>query len=95
VKVARVGSYQFSDHHFIQIWCTDLQIRQRALLERALGIATLPEITTIDQLRDRIRNLARSLETTAVSLAELREHARETGAEARLRRLDELDRAAK
>ncbi|MCU7731070.1 hypothetical protein ODJ79_45785 [Actinoplanes sp. KI2] len=94
VKVARVGSYQFSDHHFIQIWCTDPATRRRALLERALGIATLPKITTVDQLQDRIESLARSLETTVVSLAELRAHAQEAGAEARLRRLDELERAS-
>jgi hypothetical protein len=94
LSVNRIGAYQFYDHHFIQIWCADPAIRRRALLGRALGIATLPEITTRQQLADRIRTLAASLETAEVSFAQLCRHATDSGDEDRLRRLTALDQGA-
>ncbi|MEO3778349.1 hypothetical protein ABGB16_16160 [Micromonospora sp. B11E3] len=87
ISLSRIGSYQFRDNHFIQIWCADVEIRQRALKERSLGIATLPEVTCQADLETRIRDLAGNIEVAAVSIAELREYAESKGDERRLSRL--------
>jgi hypothetical protein len=89
-SLSRIGSYQFRDHHFIQIWCADAGTRQKALKERSLGIATIPEISCLDDLRTRIRDLANQLETTEITVAELCEYAKTKGDEWRIKRLKTL-----
>lgn len=86
----RLGSYQFYDNHFIQVWCADTATRRRALMERSLGIATLPEVTTERDLQKRARLLASSLQVAEVSVADLRAHAASTGDHDRLHRLEKL-----
>nr|BFE57727.1 hypothetical protein GCM10020063_022530 [Dactylosporangium thailandense] len=89
---SRVGAYQFWDNHFIQIWCGDAAVRRTALLDRALGVATLPAVTTLPDFQTRIRHLAEALEVPEVSVAELRRHAGRTGDARRLQSLDALER---
>ena len=90
ISFSRIGSYQFRDHHFIQIWCADTSARQKALKERSLGIATQPEISCLDDLRTRIRDLANQLETAEATIVELCEYAEINGDEWRLKRLKAL-----
>jgi hypothetical protein len=90
LPLARVGSYQFRDNHFIQVWCTDTETRKKALRERSLGIATLPEVTCLEDLQTRIGDLANNLQVPAVSIAELRRYAELKGDERRLNRLTSL-----
>lgn len=90
LSTARIGSYQFRDNHFIQIWCADAATRQKALKERSLGIATLPEVTCLEDLRTRIRDLANNLQVPEVSIADLRKYAELRGDERRLNRLVSL-----
>jgi hypothetical protein len=90
VPLTRIGSYQFRDNHFIQVWCADAASRRQALIERSLGIATLPDITSVPELEARIRDLAEKLRVPAVSVDELRDHAKHTGDDRRLRSLAAL-----
>jgi DNA-binding transcriptional LysR family regulator len=90
IPPARIGTYQFRDNHFILVWCDDPAVRRRALMDRSLGIATLPEITSADDLRTRVRALAESLEVPEVSLADLRRHARDSDNPRHRQRLDRL-----
>jgi hypothetical protein len=85
-----VGSFRFHHHHFVQVWCDDGQLRHRVLLDRALGIARLPEVRTVAELNRRVGQLARTLEVAAPTIAQLREHATHTGAADRLTYLDSL-----
>jgi hypothetical protein len=90
IPVTRIGSYQFWDNHIIQVWCADPQVRRRALIERSLGIATLPDVTSVAELGARVRDLAGRLQSPVVSLSDLRAHAERTGDDRRLRTLDTL-----
>jgi hypothetical protein len=92
LSLARIGSYQFRDNHFIQVWCADARIRQKALKERSLGIATLPEVMCMEDLQARIRDLAGDLRVPEVSIDELRKYADLNGDERRLNRLTSLAR---
>ncbi|GAA0489785.1 hypothetical protein Ade02nite_24780 [Paractinoplanes deccanensis] len=92
IPYTRIGTYQLHDHHFLRIWCDDEAARRRALLDRALGIATLPEVAGLDDLHARCRDLAASLQVPEVSIAGLRRHARATGDPRHAARLDELTR---
>jgi hypothetical protein len=89
IPLSRVGSYQFQDNHVIRVWCADRATRRRALIERSLGIATLPEVTSVRELEDRIGRLAGGLDIAAVGVAEVREYAVNSG-DRRLRRLNHL-----
>jgi hypothetical protein len=86
----RLGAYQFYDSHFIQVRCDDPAARRRVLVTRSLSIATLPGISTEQELQDRIRDLASSLEVAEISVADLRAHAASTGDDDRLHRLENL-----
>jgi hypothetical protein len=90
----RIGSFQFRDNHIIQIWCADRESRSIALKDRALGISTLPEITTLNDLRRRVRELAARLQVPEVSIEDLVKHARTIGDDIRLDRLDRLAQAS-
>lgn len=94
IPVTRIGSYQFWDNHIIQVWCADPQVRRRALIERSLGIATLPEVTSVAELEARVRDLAGKLRSPVVPLSDLRAHAKRTGDDRRLHRLETLAGAA-
>ncbi|MFI5911640.1 hypothetical protein [Dactylosporangium sp. NPDC051541] len=89
---SRVGAYQFWDNHFIQVWCGDVAVRRAALLDRALGVATVPAVTTLADFQTRVRYLAEVLEVPEVSVADLRRHAGHTGDTRRLQSLDALER---
>jgi hypothetical protein len=90
IPLARIGSYQFRDNHFIQVWCADPATRRRALIERSLGIATLPDVTSVAELENRIRDLAGKLHVPTVSADDLLAHARRTGDDRRRNRLAAL-----
>jgi hypothetical protein len=61
----RVGSFEYRDQHFIQIWCETEQIRQQALVARLAQMARA--IRSREDLRQRIRELALVLELEDVS----------------------------
>jgi hypothetical protein len=90
IPLARIGSYQFRDNLVIRVWCADRETRRRALIERSLGIATLPEVTSVRELEVRIDRLADSLEVATVSVAEVRNSALINGDDRRLNRLNYL-----
>ncbi|WP_173154353.1 hypothetical protein [Phytohabitans suffuscus] len=90
IPPTRIGSYQFRDNHFIQVWSADPAARRQALIERSLGIATLPDITSMPHLETRIRDLAAKLRIPAASVDDLRAHARRTGDDRRLNHLATL-----
>jgi hypothetical protein len=92
VPLTRIGAYQFRDNHFIQIWCADPATRRRALTERSLGIATLPDVTDLADLEARIRDLARALEVPEVTVADLRRNAQGRNDERLLTRFARLGR---
>jgi hypothetical protein len=85
-----LGSYRVRENHFIQIWCTNLAARRLALKKRLLGIAMLPEITSVRDLEQRIEDLAHTLQVSVISVAALREYAKETRSERQLARIDSL-----
>jgi hypothetical protein len=87
--VTSIGSYRVKDNHFIQIWCADVRTRRRALVERSVGLATLPSVECEEDLQVRIRDLAAKLQVDEVSIAELRAYARQIG-DRRAARLDSL-----
>jgi hypothetical protein len=90
LPLARIGSYQFRDNLVIRVWCADRKTRRSALIERSLGIATLPDVTSARELETRISRLADSLDVAAVSVAEVRAHALNNGDDRRLHRLNHL-----
>jgi hypothetical protein len=90
IPLTRIGSYQFRDNLVIRVWCADRETRRRALIERSLGISTLPEVTSIGELEARIDQLADVLDVAAVSVTEVRDHALKNGDDRRLRRLNYL-----
>jgi hypothetical protein len=90
LPITRLGSYELRRHHLLQLWCDDRGLRRRAVLERALGIAQLPEVDTVAALDRRVRQLAGALEVTAPTFEEIRRHATDTGALHRLGHLDAL-----
>jgi len=64
LTLSHVGGYQFSDNHFLRVWCDDPGTCRQALLERALGIATMPETLSTADLLQRTDELARALEVS-------------------------------
>ncbi len=67
-----------------------MNLRRRALLERALAMTQSPEVTTKAQLGQRAAALARLLEVAEPSLGELRSYGERHGMHARVARLDVL-----
>jgi hypothetical protein len=92
IPLTRIGSFQFRDNHVLQVWCADAGTRRKALIERCLGIATLPDVATVADLDDRIRDLAGKLHVDAVTVATLRTYAERNGGEKRASRLAALAR---
>ena len=90
VALYRLGSFELSKNHIAQLWCEDRDLRRDALLDRALALTSRRTITTIAQLLDAVAPAARSLEVPPPTLADLRAHARATGAPHMLGRLDLL-----
>ncbi len=90
IPPTRIGSYQFRDNHFIQVWCADPATRKQALIKRSLGIARLPDVTSVEELEIRIRDLAGKLRVPTVSVADLQVHVRRIGDDRTLDRLAAL-----
>ncbi|MFI5891859.1 hypothetical protein ACIA5D_17285 [Actinoplanes sp. NPDC051513] len=90
IPPVRIGSYQFRDNLVIRVWCDDRETRRRALLERSLGIATLPDVTSVPELEARTSRLADSLDVATVSVTEMRDHAVKMSDDRRLQRLNHL-----
>lgn len=91
LPLSRVGSFQLRRNHFLQVWCAEEEVRQRALRERSLGMARQREVRTQADLAARVAALAARLETTAPSVGELRVHAERNGLRDRLAHLDALE----
>ncbi|WP_336207178.1 hypothetical protein [Nonomuraea sp. LPB2021202275-12-8] len=91
LPLRRVGSYQLRRNHFLQLWCQDERLRRRAACERALGMARQREVRTRADLGRRMDALAAQLEIGALTVATLRDHAREHGLHERLAHLDALE----
>jgi hypothetical protein len=89
--ISRIGSFDFRQRLFIQLWCDDRALRRRAVLERALGIAQTREITTQAALIAWAATIARQLEVNPVSVADVRRHAESTNQHDRIPRLDALE----
>jgi hypothetical protein len=86
----RIGSFELRRRHFLQLWCDDTALRRRVLMDRALGIAQTRDVSTREDLVERMSELAELLEARAPSLAELRTHGETEGQVTRVARLDDL-----
>jgi len=89
--LSRLGSFELRRHHFLQLWCHDAGLRDRAVLDRALGVVQLRAVRTFADLTPRVEAIARQLEVPAPTIAKLREHAQRTQQYDRLMRLDALE----
>jgi hypothetical protein len=87
---SRIGSFELRRRHFLQLWCDDTALRRRVLNDRALGIARTRDVTTRNDLEQRLAELADLLEVPAPDIAQLREYGEAEGQHARVARLDEL-----
>jgi hypothetical protein len=89
--VRDLGSFKTSKQHFIQVWCDDEDLRQRALLERSLAVATMSSIRTRESFAQEVARLSVLLELTAPKISDLYEQAVAAGLQTRLGPLDELE----
>jgi hypothetical protein len=44
LPISTLGSFELRKGHFLQLWCADAAMRQRALLEREVGVVRTPEV---------------------------------------------------
>ncbi|HXM55992.1 MAG TPA: hypothetical protein VOB72_11435 [Candidatus Dormibacteraeota bacterium] len=72
--LTRLGSFDVSRDHFIQLWCDDEAMRRRALLERSLLFANV-RTKSREELLERADAVARQLEVAPPDLVELRRYA--------------------
>jgi hypothetical protein len=86
-----LGSFRVRRNHFIQLWCEDRELRQRALLDRSLGMARISDVRTQTDLARRIAPLAELLEIDPPSIADIRAHGRKQQHNGRLAYLDALE----
>ncbi|MFF4992546.1 hypothetical protein ACFY19_35605 [Streptosporangium saharense] len=91
LPLSRLGSFQLRKHHFIQLWCEDVELRSRATSERALSMTRLREVRTRADLAERIDGVAAQLEVTPPSFAQLRDYARRERLHDRLASLEALE----
>lgn len=91
LPVGRIGSYQLRKSHFIQLWTNNRELRQRALMERALGVSRLPEVRSRDDLTNRTGALADQLELSWPTMDQLRKFAERQGKHLHLAHLDGLN----
>ncbi|MEZ0071302.1 hypothetical protein [Planotetraspora sp. GP83] len=91
LPLSRLGSFQLRDNHFLQLWCEDRELRQRAVQERSLRMSRQREVRTQADLTDRMTMLAWQLEVAAPTIASLRPYAEKNGMHNELAHLDALD----
>lgn len=91
LPLSRVGSFELRKRLFLQLWCEDVELRHRAVLERALAMTHAADITSKSDLQARAATLARQLEVAAPTLADLRSYGDEHRMYARVARLDALE----
>jgi hypothetical protein len=76
--LTRLGSFAVFRDHFIQLWCDDEQLRQRALLDR-----TVPSVNfraqTAGELLEQVAVLGRRLEIAPPGFDEIQRHAESLG----------------
>jgi hypothetical protein len=68
--LAKLGSFQLFHRLFLRLWCTDEEVRYRALLQQC--VQTLQQLATPEEAQATFRNLADRLEVPPLSLDELR-----------------------
>jgi len=85
LPLTRVGSFEMQSHHFLQLWCDDRATRRRAVLERAVHLATPRVVKTRAELMSRVETVARQLDVAVPRVDEILRHARS---------IQRLDRAA-
>lgn len=77
--LVRVGSYVTPRSHVLQLWCDDVRLRRRAVLERALVRVTASRNIDGAEAEAFLGRLCTQLETPAITLDDLRRHAHGTG----------------
>ncbi|MCK2213758.1 hypothetical protein MF672_008150 [Actinomadura sp. ATCC 31491] len=78
-SLAMLGSYVAPRGHVLQLWCDDAATRARAVLDRALAYATATR-RTVAEVAEFLDRVCRQLEPgTAVTVDDLRRHARQAG----------------
>jgi hypothetical protein len=75
----RLGSYVTPRSHVLQLWCDDPRLRREAVLERALTRVVAARHPAADDAEAFLARLCTQLETTPVTLDDLRRHAHKTG----------------
>lgn len=76
VPVRMIGSFELRRRQFLQIWCDDAALRERAVLERGIDLACLhDEMDDHARLERQISDLAHALAVPVPSMGRLRRHA--------------------
>lgn len=73
----KLGSFEVRRHTFLQLWCTDPDVRRRAVLERAGAMVRSGAVRDTRTLTDRLAELATLLEITAPDVQDLLAYARQ------------------
>ncbi|HEY8478263.1 MAG TPA: hypothetical protein VIL71_00395 [Spirillospora sp.] len=77
--LVRLGSYMTFHSHVVQLWCDDAQLRRRAVLERTLNRVTASRRLDIAETEKFLIRLSIQLETSTVTVDELRHYAHHNG----------------
>jgi hypothetical protein len=77
--LTQLGSYVAPEGHVLQLWCDDSELRRAAVRERALIYATTGKNRSAGDVGEFLERVSRQLDVTAVTLSDLRRHARSTG----------------
>ncbi|SNS44402.1 hypothetical protein SAMN05443665_100472 [Actinomadura meyerae] len=77
--LVRLGSYVTARSHVLQLWCDDPRLRRAAILERALNRVTASRKLGAAEAEDFLARLSVQLETSPVTLDDLRRHAYHSG----------------
>jgi hypothetical protein len=73
---SKLGSFEVRRQTFLQLWCDDPAMRRRAVLERAGAMVRAGSVRGIEELADRLTNLAAQLEVNPPDPLELRTYAK-------------------
>lgn len=89
-KDYQLASYEVSDNHLLQVWCADVKLRRRVMLDRAIGLTSSPSITDRATLLARCQVIADQLEVDPPTEDELRGRFQPGEKSAESSRLDQL-----